>query len=170
MAGVRVRVLDGDDWAAWRDIRLRALRDSPAAFASTYDRERSFTEADWRGRLEDPDSVSVLAYDDEVPLAMGAAFPDLPGLLHVVAMWVEPAARGRGGAHAVLDAIEDWARPRGRRLHLHVNTTNLPARTVFERHGFVGTGETRPMRDGSDEIMERMVLPDRAGSRPAVRR
>ena len=39
-----VRVVDGDDWRTWREIRLRALRDSPSAFGSTYAREEALTE------------------------------------------------------------------------------------------------------------------------------
>ena len=158
---VETRVLSGDDWGTWRDIRLRSLQDSPSAFASTYEREAAFTEADWRERLENPESVSVLAYDGGVPVAMGAAFPDVPGYLQVVAMWSAPASRGRGGARAVLAVIERHARDVGRRLHLNVNAANLTARGVFERYGFESTGETQPMREGSDDLMERMVLPER---------
>ena len=33
---VTVRMLGGDDWSRRREIRLRALQDSPSAFGSTY--------------------------------------------------------------------------------------------------------------------------------------
>jgi GNAT superfamily N-acetyltransferase len=155
---VETRFVGGDDWRAWRELRLRALRDSPNAFASTYERERGFTEDDWRRRLEDPATVSVLAYDGEVAVGMGAAFPDLPGHLHVVAMWTDPGARGRGVGSAVLRAIERWARPQGLRLHLDVSTVNPGARRAYERYGFVATGETRPLREGSDDLVVRLVL------------
>jgi RimJ/RimL family protein N-acetyltransferase len=62
----------------------------------------------------------------------------------------------------VLRTLEDWASARLLQLHLDVNTTNARARAVYERYGFVATGETRPLRPGSDEIVERMVL-DRLG-------
>ena len=52
----------------------------------------------------------------------------------------------------------------GFRLHLDVNTTNAGARALYERAGYVATGETRPLRDGSDERVERMV---RNGTRTA---
>ena len=153
-----VRVLGGDDWRAWRDIRLRALRDSPDAFGSTYARELGLTEADWRRRLEDPGAVSVLVLDEGRPVGMGGGYPDLPGWLHVVAMWVDPAARRRGVGREVLDALQRWAGGRGLRLHLDVSTTNPGARTAYERYGFTGTGETRPLREGSGAVVERMVL------------
>ena len=153
-----VRVLGGDDWPAWRRIRLEALQESPAAYGATYAHEREFTEDLWRSRLEDPEAVSVLAADDDEPEGMAAAFQDLPGFLHVVAMWVRPACRGRGVSHALLGAIEAWAGPRGLRLHLDVSTVNRAARSSYERFGFVVTGETSPLREGSSDLKERRML------------
>ena len=156
-----VRVLGPDDWRSWREIRLEALLESPDAFGSTHAREVAMTEDDWRARLEQGDSVSVLAEEDGRPVGMAAGFPDRPGYLHVVAMWVAPAARGRGVAHAVLRCIEDWAAARGLDLHLDVNTRNTAARHSYERYGFVGTGATRPLREGSADVVENLVLPGR---------
>ena len=101
--------------------------------------------------------MAALAWVDGVPVGMGAGFSDLPGFLHVVAMWTDPAYRGRGVGYAVLTAIGDWALVRGLRLHLDVNTTNAGARALYERGGYVGTGEIRPLREGSAETIERMV-------------
>jgi GNAT superfamily N-acetyltransferase len=161
---IRVQVLTADDWPAWRGIRLRALQDSPEAFGSTYEREVGFTETEWRERTGAPDSVSVLAHDGERPVGMGGGFSDLPGWLHVVAMWVEPAARGRGVGRAVLRALETWADEHRLRLHLDVSIANDAARAVYTRYGFRGSGESRPLREGSALLVERMVLP----RRPAV--
>jgi RimJ/RimL family protein N-acetyltransferase len=154
----RIEVIDGAEWQAWRDIRLRALRDSPDAFGSTYAREVAFAEADWRRRLEDPTSVSVLALEGHRAVGMVGGFQDLPGWLHVIAMWVDPGARGRGLAQGLLRAIHHWADDRGLRLHLDVSTANPGARRVYERYGFTITGETRPIRAGSIDLVERMVL------------
>ena len=152
------RVLGEDDWPTWRDLRLRALQDSPAAFGSTYARERNYTPDEWREHLKEPDEVAVVAETAAGPAGLAGGYPDLPGLLHVVAMWVDPAARGQGIAHLLLDAIDGWARERGLRLHLDVATGNAVARRSYERYGFVATGETRPIRDGSADRVERMVL------------
>lgn len=157
---VTVRFAGPDDWEAWRDLRLRALQDSPSAFGSTYEREAAFDETTWRDRLSarEPTSVAVLACRDDVPVGMGAGFGDLPGFVHVVAMWTAPEHRGQGVGAAVLDALAGWAADGGYRLHLDVNTANLAARALYERRGYVPTGETRPLREGSDELVERMVL------------
>jgi ribosomal protein S18 acetylase RimI-like enzyme len=167
-----VRVIGADDWPVWRSIRLRALRDSPSAFGSTYTRELAFTEDDWVRRLTSGDSVSVLAEDgDGRPVGMGGGYPDLPGFVHVVAMWVDPAVRERGVGRPVLGGIERWAGERGLRLHLDVNTTNVGARRCYEHYGFTATGETRPLREASADLVERMVLasPARPDPSPTAR-
>ncbi|RYU09399.1 GNAT family N-acetyltransferase [Nocardioides iriomotensis] len=160
MSEVWVRLAGPDDWATWRDLRLRALQDSPSAFGSTYAREAAFDETAWRDRLSptEPTDVAVLAYHEAVPVGMGGGFGDLPGFVHVVAMWTDPAHRGHGVGAAVLGALAAWADERGFRLHLDVNTVNDGARALYERSGYIATGETRPLREGSDERVERMVL------------
>ncbi len=144
-----VRRLGPDDWEAFRDIRLRSLAESPGAFGSTLEREQAFTEAEWRRRASGP----VWVVEDPSPVAIGGLFDD-HGVHHVWGMWTDPAHRGRGHAHRILDAL---IAP-GVEVVLDVNLTNAGARTTYERYGFVGTGHVEPLRPGSDERMERMVL------------
>jgi len=144
-----LRALAPDDWETFRDIRLRSLADSPDAFGSTWERERAFTEAEWRRRL----GVPVYVVEDPRPVAIGGTF-DQEGVPHVWGMWTDPAHRGRGHAWRILDALI----PPGTPAQLDVNVTNDGARTAYQRYGFVGTGELEPLRPGSDQRMELMVL------------
>jgi ribosomal protein S18 acetylase RimI-like enzyme len=144
-----VRRLGPDDWDAFREIRLRSLADSPDAFGSTLDREQEFTEEDWRRRLRGP----VYAVTDPGPVAVGGLF-DKDGVFHVWGMWTDPAHRGRGHARRILDAL---IAPDADAV-LDVNVTNAPARAAYERYGFVATGRFEPLRPGSDQRMERLVL------------
>ena len=165
MSEVTVRQTTEGDWQTWRDLRLRALQDTPTAFGSTYDREAAFTEADWQSRVRGPEAAAVIAYLDGRPAGIGGGFRDLPGWLHVVAMWTDPAWRGHGAGSAVLEHLKAWSAAAGLRLHLDVETGNQGARRLYERAGFVATGETRPLRDGSSHVVERMVLPNAAAGR-----
>ena len=168
MSGVTVRQTTADDWKTWRDLRLRALQDTPTAFGSTYEREAAFTEDVWRERAGGVANAAalghgtagpaVLAFVGDVAVGMGGGFRDLPGWLHVVAMWTDPGWRGHGVGRAVLEHLTAWSAAAALRVHLDVETTNLGARRLYERAGFVGTGETRPLRDGSSYSVERMVL------------
>lgn len=144
-----IRRLEPDDWETFREIRLRSLADAPDAFGSTLAREEGFTEDDWRQRLAGP--VFVVA--DPQPVAVGGIF-EQDGRRHVWGMWTDPAHRGRGHARAVLDALI----PPDAEAWLDVNLTNTAARAAYERYGFVGTGQREPLRPGSDQWMELMVL------------
>ena len=150
----RPRRLTPDDWEALRDIRLRALADSPDAFGSTLEREQELPEKEWRRRLVRP-VYAVL--DGERPVAMAGAFSD-EGRIQVWGMWTDPEYRGRGHARALLDALVAQAVAEGTRVSLHVNIANPVARAVYEKYGFVGTGELEPLRPGSDQRIELMQI------------
>lgn len=162
---LRARVCSAEDWRTWRDLRLRSLAESPHAFGSTLEREQEFTDEDWRGRVAawtDPDEEvagpAVLVWSGETAVGMGGGFRDEPGLLHVVAMWTDPAWRGRGVGRTVLDTLRSWADEHDLRLHLDVEASNTGARRLYERYGFEATGDSRPLRPGSTYSCERMVL------------
>ena len=151
-----VRSVGPDDWEAWRDLRLRSLRDSPDAFGSTYERETGFSEILWRERLTQGPRVLVL--EDGTPVALGGGYPDDAGLM-VFGMWTDPAHRGRGHARAILDVVTGWAAERRLPVELHVALVNPGARAAYAAYGFVATGELEPLRPGSEIQIELMRLP-----------
>ena len=56
---------------------------------------------------------------------------------HVEVLAVDPRARGRGVARALMDAAESWARAQGmRRITLNVWTQNARARGLYEHLGY----------------------------------
>jgi predicted GNAT family acetyltransferase len=148
------RRLTPDDWEVLRDIRLRALADSPDAFGSTLEREMSFDEQEWRRRTTGP--VLVVTHDRRA-VSMAGTFTDEGGV-HVWGMWTDPDHRGRGYGRAVLDALVGEAVADGVRVALHVNVANPGARAFYERYGFVPTGELEPLRPGSEQRIELMVI------------
>ena len=155
---VRVDRLDENDWAVFREIRLRSLLDSPDAFGSTFGEESSRAERAWRdwaaGRWRGGiAAVFAGRAGDETPVgtATGAEYEAEPGIGHVYAMWVAPDARGEGVGGALLDAVVVWASARGcDRLVLSVTESNDTARVFYAARGFVDTGERGALRDGSE--------------------
>jgi GNAT superfamily N-acetyltransferase len=143
-----VRETEVDDWAAMRDIRLAALQDAPDAFAATYHQEVSFTEAQWRTRIDR--GGSFLAYVPEVsasdPAGLSCGYLTDPDTVNLVSMWVNPQARGHGVGQALIAAVTGWARARAAQsVHLWVTETNSPARRLYQRCGFSLTGERQPL-------------------------
>lgn len=154
---VRVDRLGEDDWAVFREIRLRSLLESPDAFGSTYGEELSQTERAWRdwaaGRWRGGTAVVyAIRGEDGTPVGTttGAEYTAESGVAHVYAMWVAPDARGAGLGRALLDSVEAWARDRGcGRLALTVTETNATARSFYDTCGFVESGDRSPLREGS---------------------
>jgi len=150
--------LGEDDWAVFRELRLRSLLDSPEAFGSTYGEESSQTEPGWRDRAAGrwrggTAAVFVARAEDGTPVgtATGAEYDAEPRVAHLYAMWVAPDARGAGIGHRLLEAVTDWARSRGcDRLVLSVTGSNEIARRFYASVGFEDTGERRSLREGSE--------------------
>ena len=150
---VDLRPVTEEDWELWRDLRYRVLTTDPDAFGSTLAREQAFTESDWRrlGR-----GRCYVACVDGRPVGMGGIIPEESGSCSVVAMWVDPAARGRGIGWLLLEQVLGTV-PADGDVVLWVADGN-PARRLYESAGFVATGERAPIRPGATLFKSRMRL------------
>jgi GNAT superfamily N-acetyltransferase len=162
---VSVRRLGPDDYELVRTIRLRCLREEPAAFGSTYEREVAFTDAVWIDRLRPDGNPHYLAEaPDGTPAGIAAGVPDdeAPDTANLVAMWVDPRARGTGAADELIAAVIRWAGGAGyRAISLHATEGNVRAERAYQRHGFQRTGRTFA-RERDDAIEFEMARPVRA--------
>ncbi|MFL6072231.1 MAG: GNAT family N-acetyltransferase [Mycobacteriales bacterium] len=142
---MEVQELGPDDWRIWRELRLAALAEAPAAFSARLadwqgegDREER-----WRGRLSLAGSYNLVVRLDGVPVGMASGIPaDTGGDVELISMWVSPAARGRGIGDLLIARIAAWGAAAGaHRLVLAVVPDNGPARALYRRNGFADTGE-----------------------------
>ncbi|MFK5633792.1 GNAT family N-acetyltransferase [Ornithinimicrobium sp. LYQ103] len=146
--------LGPDDWRSYAALRVAMLTDAPEAFWTTLADVERLSEAQWRRRSTDrtlqardgdgaPLGTLTVLTPDAGP-ALGLQPEDADAL--VVAVYVIPAARRRGVVDALLGAAHDLARDGlgARRMVLQVNERNLAAQRVYERHGYVLTGESLP--------------------------
>jgi ribosomal protein S18 acetylase RimI-like enzyme len=148
-----VRRLRPDEWERFRSIRLRALAQSPDAFGATLAEETALSDADWQGRADPPDGAVFVVDgpDDLIALGIGGLAPGFPDAAAAYSMWVDPAERGKGLGTALIDAIKAWAKDAGyANLGLGVMTTNTQAIALYERLGFVDTGDRFAIRTDPD--------------------
>ncbi|MBF4584765.1 GNAT family N-acetyltransferase [Curtobacterium sp. VKM Ac-2887] len=160
---IELRRVTADDWRVWRPVRLRALADSPHAFGSTLQDWADAPEHRWRTRLSIPgalDLLAVAAEGDVVGMASGVPGTDAGAPAELISMWVDPAARGRGVARALIEAIAEWAAASGgRALELSVMPDNTVARHTYERAGFTALDEPGdPLPDGRNEVLMRRTV------------
>ena len=145
---IEVRQATAEDWPAVRAVRLRALADAPGAFASRLEDERDRPESAWRDRLATPSACTFLAYDGRDVVGIVAVFlmPEDRSCAHLVSMWVAPSFRRTGAATAMVGSVLDWSRRQdAKRVELWVTEQNEAARRLYERCGFVVSGERQPL-------------------------
>jgi ribosomal protein S18 acetylase RimI-like enzyme len=141
-----IRRLRADEAEPLRELRLRALREDPDAFAETFEEARDRPLADWASWAADESRVIVVAIDGERWVGMVACRLLDEASTWLTALWVDPAVRGAGLGLRLIDAVAGWARERGRTaVELSVTTNNEAAAVLYARAGFTETGRRRPL-------------------------
>jgi RimJ/RimL family protein N-acetyltransferase len=136
MGDARVARLTETDWRAFAGVRLRALTDSLGTDDPQFQRESTFTAAQWRRRLRAHAQFALVL--DNRPIGLIAAQRQGSEAVYLYSLWLDPSVRGLGlGRTLVAEAVR-WARTqRVRRVTLRVNVDNARARAVYESLGFV---------------------------------
>ena len=159
-----MRIFRAFEWKVYRDLRLCALKDSPNAFATTWEHAQTHSDAHWQSRLVDiaPDTDLALVCEvDGAPggLAWGRIEPDKLTDAYLYQMWVAPEYRGLGAGKLLLSSVIDWARrQRAERVLLGVTCGDSSARTLYVSAGFDPVGEPQPIRRGSALLAQEMML------------
>lgn len=157
MTAVEIVRIGPDQWRLFRDLRLRALHEAPAAFGSRYEDWLDASEERWRDRLETvPLNVVACRAGAQVGMASGAL--DDEGGAELISMWVDPSARGSGVAAALIEAVVAWADAAGRTTYLMVRSDNARAIAAYTHAGFQDLG-IPPGQSPDDPPENRMVRP-----------
>ncbi len=155
-----VRPLSADDWQIIKAARLRALRDAPHAFTSSFEREFSFVEPTWRHRATTCQWFVATEGNRTVGIAGGVeGWSGDPSQRELVGMWVAPSHRRQGVARALLDRVVGWAKSEGAStLSLGVLEDNHGARAAYLGMGLRPTGETMAVPDDPTRTIEVMTV------------
>jgi ribosomal protein S18 acetylase RimI-like enzyme len=156
---VELRRLRAGEGARFRELRLRALQDSPEAFGSSYELEVQFDAARWERFAEGSElaaaEIVFVAEEDKAWLGMAGGYirDDDPTAAGLWGMWVAPEARRRALATHLVDSVAAWARARrALRLDLSVTERAEAAAALYERLGFAPTGERRPLASDASMV------------------
>ena len=137
-----MRRLGAADAPAWRELRLRGLREHPEAFTSSYEEDCEQPVAQAEQRLEGGAQRKFWGAFDGHVLAgiIGLERERRSKNRHkatVVGMYVTPEFTRRGIGAALMRALLDDARQSGiELLVLTVTASNRAAEVLYERHGF----------------------------------
>lgn len=134
-----LRRLRGDDATAYKEVRLRALRDHPEAFVSSWEEEQDQTEAWFAERLENGHVIAGVSAAGDIVGTIGIRRSQGLRTRHIGSLWgmyVSPAARGTGLARQLLEAGVAEFGPSIRSVRLCVEANNAPAIRLYESVGF----------------------------------
>lgn len=175
MTEIGVRLLGEDQWSDYREVRLRALEESPEAFVASAEEESQFGEDMWRQRMRRSRRLLAERAAEVVGVvSVGSQRGGEEGVGELFGLWVAPEQRGHGVARRLLEAAAAQARKDSlRHLVYWVGTDNGRAVAFASSFGFRPTDSRRPMRlhgveDGDEDSEEMaMVLPlDSASGMP----
>ena len=157
---LRVEALTEDDWPRLRHIRLSALKDYPAAFLSSYEREMGYGEQRWRQEFSRGTWNILLANDKDVGL-LGVTREQAmsPQECYLEYLWVAPGFRRSGAASVLLRTTLDRLRDAGvRTVWLYILNGNQVAMSLYQKFGFQSTDEPQLLPDHPAGSEHRMML------------
>lgn len=140
---MEIRILTADDAEEFRALRLRALREEPEAFGSSWEEEHARPLEQTVARLQADGMTAFGGFDDAGRLVGMVRLFRQDGVksehkADIISMYVAPEVRGRGLGRMLLEAAIAQARatPGIEQLMLAVNATNVPARNLYLAMGF----------------------------------
>lgn len=150
-----VERLGKGDGQRLRAIRLRALRDEPDAFGSTFEDIEARSPESW-----DRDVVEIAAFiatkgGRDIGLVRGTRHDTCSDAGYLISLWVEPESRRSGVGSALVDAVVGWAQSHGlERLFLDVGERNGRAIGLYTRKGFEPNGVSATLPPPREHIRE----------------
>lgn len=156
---IDVDLLSPDEWQRLREIRLRALKESPMAFGAKLNEERAKPESAWRERYAIEDYlVASIGEHDVGMLYVEVLKGDHGATCWVGGCWSDPRFRGKGIMRALFNFIDANAIEKGwQRQGLGVYVDNESATKTYEALGFRFIGEKFPSGDRPDRFFTHMV-------------
>ncbi len=150
-----IRQIQPDEGVALRRIRLRAICDTPDAFAVSLADTLAETEAGWTtwATQSATGNANIMYVAEDrgtgtwIGIAGGMRDTSRPQeAAHLISVWVDPAYRGRGLGRQLVEHVVRWAHDRGvRRLELWVAAHNTTAIALYTCCGFILPGESQPL-------------------------
>jgi ribosomal protein S18 acetylase RimI-like enzyme len=142
---ITIRLLNADDVGPYEKLRLEALKDSPAAFGSSYEEELQLPLSKVISRLQESTIFGAHAEDGQLIGLLGFRREARVKRAHnasLFGMHVSLPFRRQGVGGALLDHAIQYARELGglRTIKLSVTATNREATRLYLSRGFQSYG------------------------------
>jgi ribosomal protein S18 acetylase RimI-like enzyme len=139
---IELVTLTADMAMVFKHVRLRALKDIPTAFSSTFHEEAKLSDdawIRWATQWSGPSSVTYLAMDAGLACGIASGYLDKQNhaQAHLASMWVAPTERRRGIGGMLVNTVVEWAHARRvETMRLTVTSNNQVAIRFYQDLGF----------------------------------
>jgi ribosomal protein S18 acetylase RimI-like enzyme len=143
---LKVRRLEPNHFAIYREIRLEGLKNHPEAFSASWETESARPASWWAERLET--NIVLGGWINDSPLAgvVGFRMNGTTKVRHKGTLWgmyVRPDARGTGLAASLVQHVIELGRPFLQDILLTVVASNAAACRLYRAAGFEQYGLER---------------------------
>lgn len=154
------------DWLAYKNLRLRALKEDPQAFGSKYDEAMTAPDSKWQNRLlsvADEKSWAVFAKQNNQLVGMVFAIQNTDQektehIAEIVSMYVAKEARGQHIARQILEALlTKLAKNKIFIAKLSVVKEQKAAVNLYQKMGFKITGHQDDI-EGDGQIHTELLM------------
>ena len=135
---MNIKILQSDDWAIWKELRLESIVQCPESFASSFEEEEGLSDRQFQDWITK--NVIFGAFVDGKLIGTAGFFrlelakENHRGMLFSV--YVTPSQRRQGVAHQLVEKVIEEARRCVIQIHLKVVSSNPHAIHLYQRHGF----------------------------------
>lgn len=154
-----------------KELRLRALKDAPRAFAESFREAAQKDDAYWQHMVDalTPPNPQRMFIAQESEWKIGSVFALLDSndrkCGRLGGMWVHSNYRRRGAGHALVRAVQDWAvRLDLQQIKLWVEDSAGGPKSFYTKLGFAETGLRDTSRSKIDKVLTEMQWVYRRGS------
>ncbi|WXL25857.1 GNAT family N-acetyltransferase [Ectopseudomonas mendocina] len=147
------------DWRLLKAVRLNALKDSPNAFAVTYQSASNLSDEQWQALATATAHRRFwLAVEDDEAVGLVGSLISAADRYTLIAMWVEPQRRGSDVAARLVESVtRDAIQKQHKRVYLEVSPDNHRAVGFYQKQGFAFIDEWEPLDSDPTILMQTMI-------------
>ena len=121
---IHIRQFTIDDWEAFRDMRLQALKECTRMYLATYEDSLKRTDQEWRNMISGPNKTVFGLFDGDQQIGFAGIFMPDEGPSDTAAClvmdYIVPEYRGKGLVQMLYRARIEWAQN-----HPVIDTLNI---------------------------------------------
>lgn len=158
MENVQIVKLEPKDWMLFKELRLRALKEEPHAFCSSYEENVIKPDISWAKTLDEAGKEKtqwlVFAKLNKKIVGMIAAHLEKESnTAHIISMYVSPEERGKGIAKKLMNNLLKKLKEniQIKKIIIDVNPMQSAAFNLYKKSGFKITKKYKYlMGDGNE--------------------